>query len=503
MIKAEIELLAPAGKWDVMVAAVAAGADAVYLGGKRFNMRMLRPEYNFSDSELRDACEYLHQRSKKLYITVNNLYYQAELEELQDYLVFINDIGADAVIIQDLAIAQLHKELNLQIPIHASVQMGIANGAAAALLEEWGFSRAILSKNLSLQEIKDIHHSTRLSIEYFAHGDLCVSHAGQCYMSSFMAGESGNRGRCLKPCRWPYSVANGIPAGEMKYYLAHNDLCLVNHIQDLIEAGVASFKIEGRMRGAEYIAHLITCYREALDNAINKQGEGALAAHSRLEENKIRDFCTGNLYGRPEIDAIGLSGAREPVFISTALRLERLKTDDFEHRPITLEKSGQLSVKLHDPRVIPELLSPELETVIMEWEGIRQLKGQKSFGRIQEAARQLEGLNTGLVVELPRIVAQNDLPDIRIALENIRGINVLAVMVNDYGSLKLARDYGYNIWGGYGLNLSNTAAAGFLLNNGLKRLTISPELDAGRIKDILNCQSPVELEMMVHGPCAV
>jgi U32 family peptidase len=200
----KLELLAPAGRIEALHSVVEAGADAVYLGGKRFNMRALKTDFNFADEEIAEAVQFLHQHHRKLYITVNNLYNGEEIDDIADYLLFLQGLGVDALIVQDLGIINLCQEMQLKLPLHASVQMGIANLEAVKILEEKGFQRVILSKNLGLDEIRAISTGSSLGIEFFIHGDLCISHAGQCYMSSFIAGESGNRGRCRKPCRWPY-----------------------------------------------------------------------------------------------------------------------------------------------------------------------------------------------------------------------------------------------------------------------------------------------------------
>jgi putative protease len=176
----KIELLAPAGKMEVLHRVVAAGADAVYLGGKRFNMRALKNDFNFTDDEIKYAVEFMHQRNRKIYITLNNLYNSNEMEDIANYLLFLKDTGVDALIVQDLGIVNLCAEMGLDIPLHASVQMGIANLEAVKTLETQGFQRVILSKNVSLSEIREISSGSQLGIEYFVHGDLCISHTGQC-----------------------------------------------------------------------------------------------------------------------------------------------------------------------------------------------------------------------------------------------------------------------------------------------------------------------------------
>ena len=197
------ELLAPAGKWECMESAVQNGADAVYLGGKRFNMRLLRPDFNFADEQIRDAVSYCHEHGVKLYVTVNNLYFQSELDELAEYLGILQEFEVDALIVQDLAVVSYRRAGAAGPPARRCAdERGQPGGAR--LLENMGFTRVILSKDLSHPEILEISRGTSLGLEYFVHGDLCISHAGQCYMSSFLFGESGNRGRCRKPCRGAY-----------------------------------------------------------------------------------------------------------------------------------------------------------------------------------------------------------------------------------------------------------------------------------------------------------
>jgi putative protease len=174
----DLELLAPAGSMEGLRAVAEAGADAVYLGGKRFNMRMLRPEFNFSDEEMAEAVQYLHQLQKKVYVTINNLYYPSEIDALKTYLERLAQLQVDAFIVQDLGVAQLCRENGLEIPLHASVQMGTNNAGSALLLAQNGFSRVVLSRHLSLPEIEEIYRRSGIGIEHFVHGETCISHCG-------------------------------------------------------------------------------------------------------------------------------------------------------------------------------------------------------------------------------------------------------------------------------------------------------------------------------------
>ena len=503
----QIELLAPAGRWEAMEKVAAAGADAVYLGGKRFNMRLLRPGFNFSDQELRDAVRYLHQQDKRLYITINNLYYDEEIEELSEYLLFLQELGVDALIIQDSAIIKIHRQLGLTVPLHASVQMGLGNSQAVKFLAENGISRVILSKNLSLQEIAQIYKETGIDIEYFAHGDLCISHTGQCVMSNIIASKSGNRGVCIKPCRWQYTL-EGVPGvgSEPGYYLAHKDLCLHSHLQSLIEAGVSSFKIEGRMREGEFLAFLVGIYRKALDRIMANPEEAQPDPEDvdRLQEKRVRNYTIANLFGRTRTNMVDLSGEREPSF-PTAPRLlersqERSQGDDYadfaDIKPATAPI--ELTVKVARLDALTSLMETGINRFILGYEYIRQHNAgwnKKQIARVLE-----QGINQDakIIIETPRIVCGDEISDIEKLLDWMKAGNLTEVLVNDYGSLRLAQNKGFSVNGGPGLNLSNSAAAAFHINSGLKRITASLELNFSRLERIL--QSEIPVEMLVHGP---
>ncbi len=496
----ELELLAPAGNWEVLTSVAEAGADAVYAGGKRFNMRGLRPDMNFTEEEIGSAVKYLHGKGKKLYITINNLYFDYEMDELKEYIKFLAASGVDALIIQDMAAAWICDELNLDIPLHASVQAGVSNLPAVKYLEETGLTRVILSKNTSLEDIKIIKQSTRLGIEYFAHGDLCISHAGQCYMSSFLAGESGNRGRCIKPCRWEYSLNSSNGTIQQGYLLANNDLCLYPYLSELVNAGVSSFKIEGRMRTPEYLAHLIKIYRQALDKIVEETGAYLMDDKEMeiLQENRIRDFCSGNLFGRPGSESVGVSGEREPFFVSTSCLLEKQTRNDY----LTgLKPAGSIegiSVKAGCLKALEALCDTGVDNVILGCEPVRYPANAWTAGKINEAVDSASKSNVRLILESPRILNNQDAQKFKRILEEVNGAGIYAVMVNDFGSMKIAKDLGFRLWGGYGLNVTNSTAGSFYSAQGLERLALSQELQFSNLKSII--KSGTDLEVTVHGP---
>jgi len=419
----------------------------------------------------------------------------------------LQEINVDGLIIQDLATAAIHQELGLTVPMHASVQMNIGSASAVNFLESLGFSRVILSKNLTLKEIEAIHQNSNLGLEYFVHGDMCISHTGHCLFSSLIAGESGNRGRCRKPCRWKYQLdldSKSLPYG---YYLAHNDLCLYPYLRELIQAGVESFKIEGRMRDASYLAFLVETYRRALDRFIedpeNYQTEPQ--EMQALQENRIRDFTSGELFGPVEVDSIGVDGSREPKFPTAPVRVTPLGPQDFAVPPaITPLAVPEIVVKVGDMEGLKRLAGKPLGYIIL---GLEKLQpGNRGWTWTELAAAmeycQEKGLN--FVVETPRIVMQKDMPRIMSYLERLEGYAFQGVMVNDLGTLKEARENGYTLYGGPGLNISNTRAGQLLREQGLVRITASLEASFGDVLALLDSDYDMVVDLVVHGPqCAL
>ncbi len=255
-----MELLAPAGSPEALFAAVSFGADAVYIGGKNFSAR--HGAKNFSDEELEEAVKYCHLRDVKVHVTANTLIKQDETESFIEYLGFLNRINVDAVIIQDIGMAALARKLYPDLPLHASTQMTVATLSGVKFLEDMGFERVVLARELSMDEIRFICENSNAEIEVFAHGAVCMSYSGQCLMSSIIGGRSGNRGMCAQPCRLPYTFSKGNKKG---YLLSTKDMALVDHLDELKSCGVSSIKIEGRLKRPEYVAAVTGIYRKYID----------------------------------------------------------------------------------------------------------------------------------------------------------------------------------------------------------------------------------------------
>ncbi len=271
----QIELLAPAGSSDSMKAAVAAGADAVYIGGDRFGARAYAD--NPDKDDLLMAIDYAHLHGVSLYLTVNTLLKDREMEELYAYLLPYYERGLDAVIVQDMGVFSYVRNTFPDLPVHASTQMTITGWRGADILRSQGAKRVIPARELSLKEIKKIHDNVDIEIECFVHGALCYCYSGQCLLSSFIGGRSGNRGRCAQPCRLPYDVrkdGQSILPKDKRYVMNLKDLCTLDILPDIIEAGVCSLKIEGRMKSPRYTAGVVSIYRKYLDMYLLNGREG-------------------------------------------------------------------------------------------------------------------------------------------------------------------------------------------------------------------------------------
>src|SRR5476651_1479464 len=266
------ELLAPAGDWACAKAAVENGADAIYFGLEKFNARMRA--HNFTEADLPGLMEFLHRRGVKGYVTFNTLVFQNELADAEKYLRAIIAAGVDAAIVQDVGICRLIRKLSPDFPIHASTQMTVTSAGGVEFARELGCNLVVLARECSIKEIEKIHSAPgtafEMPLEVFVHGALCVAYSGQCLTSESLGGRSANRGECAQACRMPYDlISDGkqVPLGDKRYLLSPQDLAGVEVLPELIGSGVASLKIEGRLKTPEYVANITRVYRQALDRA--------------------------------------------------------------------------------------------------------------------------------------------------------------------------------------------------------------------------------------------
>ncbi len=289
------ELLAPAGSLEAFFAAVDGGADAIYIGLKEFSARAKAKNFNFKDVE--KMTHFLQQHGKRLYVTLNTLIKENELSLLIDTLGALEEIGVDALILQDLAVWKLAKDHFPGLELHASTQMTVHNSAGVKMLERMGFTRGVLARELTLDEISEIRRQTTLELEHFVHGALCFSFSGQCYFSSFLSGKSGNRGRCTQPCRRNHQYRQ-----QDGFYFSPNDLSAIDLLPELAQAGVCSLKIEGRMKSAEYVHNVVRAYRRVLDATEGDRQLVLKEAKVLLKESFGRQPTKGFLSGAQPSD---------------------------------------------------------------------------------------------------------------------------------------------------------------------------------------------------------
>lgn len=292
----KIELLAPAGTMEKMKMALLYGADAVYLAGKVFGLRAYGG--NFTKEEMKEAVRYAHGMGKKVYVTVNIIPRNEDLEGLDDYLRYLEEIHVDAALISDLGVFSLAREVAPTLPIHVSTQASAANWRTVKVWKEMGAERVVLAREVSVKEMADIRKKVDIELEVFGHGAMCISWSGRCLLSNFFTHgkRQSNRGECIQACRFKYSVMEESRPGQYwpieeddhgTYIFNSKDLCMIDHIPELIEGGASSLKIEGRMKSVYYVAAVVAAYRKAIDTYYAERGAYRVREEWREELEKV------------------------------------------------------------------------------------------------------------------------------------------------------------------------------------------------------------------------
>lgn len=305
----KIELLAPAGDINKLKTAVEYGADAVYLGGESFGLR--KASKNFSMEDIKWATDYLHERGKKIHVTLNIIPHDKDIEGVEEYIKDLYDIGVDALIVADPGMFMKVKEVAKDFPIHISTQGSVTNAQTVKFWQQLGAERVVMARELSLKEVSDIIKEVgdSIEIETFAHGAMCMSYSGRCLLSNYMTGRDANMGDCAQPCRYKYHLVEEKRPGEYfpieehdegTFIMNSKDLCMIEHIDDMIEAGIASLKIEGRVKSEYYLATVIRSYRMAIDAYYADPKNYKYDPYLLEEIKKVshRDFTTGFFYGK-------------------------------------------------------------------------------------------------------------------------------------------------------------------------------------------------------------
>ena len=364
------ELLAPAGNMEKLKMALLYGADAVYLGGKQFGLRAFGG--NFSNEELKEAVEFAHNLNKKVYVTVNIFPHNSDIEMLPEYLAFLNTTGADALLVADIGLFMLAKKYAPDIELHISTQANNTNWATVNAWHNMGASRVVLARELSKDEISVIRQKCSVELEMFVHGAMCISYSGRCLLSNYMTGRDSNRGSCAQPCRWKYSLVEEKRPGQYfpieedergTFIFNSKDMCLLPYLPDVIESGVDSLKIEGRMKSVHYAASVVKAYRMAIDSYFENPEAFAVKDEwlEELEKVSHRSYTTGFYYGKPT--------EKDQIYTSSSY----IQTSDFVGLVLDYdEATGFATVEQRNNMK----LGQEIEVFQPQLPGYRQLLGE-------------------------------------------------------------------------------------------------------------------------------
>ncbi|SHJ27517.1 putative protease [Geosporobacter subterraneus DSM 17957] len=508
----KIELLAPAGTMETFKSMVKANCDAIYFGGKNLNMRMIRKGFNFSNEEIHEAVNIAHEVDKKVYVTVNNLLNDYEIDEATEYLHFLQSSHVDGIIVQDLGILQICKEHHFnKFEIHSSVMMNVHNVEFVKVLKAFGVSRVVLSREMDLKTAKNLQKQTGIETEYFVHGDMCTVNGANCYYSSVIWGNSSNRGRCFKPCRWPYRVKKDGFVFPTEYPLAAKDMYMYEHIPELIEACVTSFKIEGRMRDTDFIVNLVNTYGEAIDRYIEDPLAFDRKKHAlELFENRKRDFTTAYAFSKPGLDFINTRYEGTGKFYSTGKVfstpteepeltepvINTIQTELSKHSGQSVSKHN-LSVKVNNYIQAKLCIELGIDRVYLPCEVLLP-DGFLTLEQLQHLASIKN--TTELYLDLPQMMDELQFDRIDHYLMK-HGSLFDGLLVSNLGAVKR---YGnqYKIVTDYNVNIYNHKAMEFYQNLGVSEHTLSIEAKVDELARFVTL-SEKPLELIVHGPLRV
>ncbi|UQZ34635.1 peptidase U32 [Paenibacillus sp. PK3_47] len=508
----EIELLAPAGTFEIFEAVIQSACDAVYFGGPVLNMRMMRKGYNLSRGEIVKALETAHKLDKKVYVTVNNLFSEEDVEEAREYLRFLDNARPDALIVQDMAVLELIREMELTVPVHASVMMNVHNLEMIYALRDLGVSRVVTSREMDLQTAKLLGQRSGMELEYFIHGDMCSVHGANCYFSSQVFGMSSNRGKCMKPCRWDYRIKKDGYVFPAEYPLAVKDMFMYEHLPELIESGITSFKIEGRMRDKEFMVSLANSYGEAIDRYIEDPlGFDRTVDSKELYKNRKRDFSTAYAFGRPGLSNINRRYEGTGKFYSTG----KVFSTPTAERELSGNRVMQLRERLSEAacgkQVRPELAvrvnNMEQARLVLEM-GVENLylPGEVFAPDLPFTKQDIKELGalkgqTRLYLGMPRMMTELHFAQFDHLLGGER-LPIDGLMITNLGAIRRFRNTGYPMIGDVNLNVYNHLSAGLYAGLGLDKLTVSPEMTMEHFADFTSrCGLP--LEVVVHGTPAL
>lgn len=512
----EVELLAPAGTFDIFKSVIDMNCDAVYFGGPSLNMRMMRKGYNLSYEEVREAIKIAHDRGKRAYVTVNNLMSEEDLDEAKRYFAFLNEVGPDAIISQDMAVFPLIQSMNYtNIPVHSSVMMNVHNFDMIEALKEMGVTRVVASREMDLSTAELLISKTGMEFEYFVHGDMCTVHGANCFMSSMLFGNSANRGRCMKPCRWDYRVKKDGHIYPTEYPMAAKDMYMYEHIPELIKSGIVSFKIEGRMRDVEFLRLLVNSYGDAIDRYIaDPIGFNRTQDADVLYENRKRDFSTAYAFGKPGLNYINRRYEGTGKFYSTGkvfstptaereLKAERV--EQIRNRLSSVKRSGsattlsKISVHVNNIDQARAALKAGADVIYLTGDVFQP---DRPFTREEIETLTSEKGQAQIVLGMPRMMTELHMEQysqfIHAGAEHgFYGLDGL--LVTNIGAMHRFRDLPLPKIADFNLNVFNHMSADLYHQHfNVERLHASLELSLNDLTMLLQ-NTNVPVEMVVHG----
>lgn len=505
----EVELLAPAGTFEVFLALLETGCDAIYMGGRILNMRMIRKGYNLSDEEVKKAVMLAHEKGKKVYITINNLFNKEDIESAKEYLVYLDkEVKPDAIIVQDFAVLELIKKLKLGLIVHSSVMMNVHNLEMVKRLKELGITRVVTSREMDLQTIKNIKSEVKdMEFEYFMHGDMCVAHGSQCLYSSLLFGMSSNRGRCLKPCRWDFKIKKDGNIYDSEFPIAVKDMYMYENIPELIEAGVTSFKIEGRMREKEFIVNLVNTYSKAIDRYLtNPIGYSRTEGSEEIYNNRKRDLSTAYAFGKPGIENINRRYEGTGKFYSTGkvFSVPTKEKEITDERLIEIKealselndnpKHGKISVKVNNIEQALMCIENKVDVVY--------LSGEVYYPNHNFTVEEIKTITskkgtTKIYLGTPKFMDDLTFSEYNHLLKN-NDLNIDGILVTNIGVINAFKQFELELVGDNTLNIYNSLAAKFYMNEGISKYVMSYETPVNDIKNIIS-GSQDEIEILAHG----
>lgn len=493
-----LELLAPAGNFEIFKDVVKTKCDAIYFGGQSLNMRMIRKGFNFTNDQIKEAITMANAMDKRTYITVNNLISDLELDEAKRFLTYLNEVSPSGLIVQDFSILELIREMGLNLPIHSSVMMNVHNIPMVETLKKYGVERVVLSREMSLAEAKILKEATGIETEYFTHGDMCIAHGSQCYHSSMVFGMSSNRGRCLKPCRWGYTLKG---EEEVKYPMAVKDLSMYEHLPEMIEAGITSYKLEGRMREADFITSLINDYGDALDRYIEDPDHyDRHKASEKIYETRKRDLSTAYAFGKPGAENLNTRYEGTGKFYSTGkvfsvpTKEADLSIEDLNHIRShfeTLEKPATakaLMIKVNNAKQAEVALLAGADHVVLSGDVFKPDEDW-TIEEVKRLTQMANELGVKIWLGFPRMTSDREFKYI----DAKKDWPCHGYVVGNLGALSHVKSFGKPVHVDFTMNTYNHKTLGFYKREGADSVTLSIEMKYKELKALLESETQVSL----------